>query len=152
MAAGDFVVFDQALLDMLDKKHDFENDTFKLALVTSSVTPSATTSDPRWGAGGSTNMTTYEVTPGGNYSTGGVSLGGATTTLTGGAAYYDDGDVSIAQHASNPAGARWGFVYNSTSAGKEGVGFLDLGTTIDLSVGAFSVTWNASGIFSLNQA
>ena len=65
---------------------------------------------------------------------------------------FDADDISIAQHASNPTNARWGILYNDTSAGKECVGFVDLGAAIDLSAGAFSITWNASGIASLNQA
>ena len=62
---------------------------------------------------------------------------------------FDASDVSIAQDASNPNNARWGIIYNDTSAGKEAVAFLDLGGVTDLSAGAFRVTWNANGIFSL---
>ncbi len=152
MAAGDVVFFDQWLVDVAEKKHDHETDTFKVGLITSAVTPSATTSDPRWGAGGSTNFSTNEVAPGGNYTTGGPTIGNPSVTLSGGAAVLDGDDISVAQHASNPTNGRWGIIYNSTSAGKEGVGYVDLGTAIDLSAGAFSITWNASGIASLNQA
>jgi hypothetical protein len=56
--------------------------------------------------------------------------------------------VSIAQNASNPNNARWAVIYNDTSAGKEAVAFVDLGGVTDLTAGAFSITWNASGIFS----
>lgn len=152
MAAGDIVFFDQWLVDVQEGLHDHENDTFKLGLVTSSVTPAATTADPRWGAGGTTNLSSDQVTPGGNYSTGGPTIANPTCTLTGGAGVWDGDDISIAQNASNPTNARWGIIYNDTDTGKRAVGYLDLGTTIDLSAGAFSVTWNASGISSMNQA
>lgn len=152
MAAGDIVFFDQWLVDVQEKLHDHENDTFKLGLITSAVTPAATTTDPRWGAGGSTNLSSSQVTPGGNYSTGGPTIGNPTCTLTGGAGVWDGDDISIAQNASNPTNARWGIIYNDTDTGKRAIGYLDLGTTIDLSAGAFSVTWNASGISSMNQA
>jgi hypothetical protein len=152
MAAGDIVYFDQWCVDVQEAVHNMETDTFKLGLITSAVTPAATTTDPRWGSGGSTNFSSSQVTPGGNYSTGGPSIANPTMTLTGGAGVFDGDDISIAQHASNPTNARWGIIYNDTAAGKNAVGYLDLGAAIDLSAGAFAVTWNASGISSLNQA
>lgn len=152
MATGDVVYFDQWCADVQKKKHDHETDTFKVGLITSAATPLATTPDPRWGAGGTTNFSTNQVTPGGNYATGGPSAANPGVSLAGGAGVFDADDISIAQHASNPTNARWGIIYNDTSAGKECVGFVDLGTAIDLSAGAFSITWNASGIASLNQA
>jgi hypothetical protein len=152
MAAGDIVYFDQWCVDVQEAVHNMETDTFKLGLITSAVTPAATTTDPRWGSGGSTNFSSSQVTPGGNYSTGGPTIANPTVTLTGGAGVFDGDDISIAQHASNPTNARWGIIYNDTAAGKNAVGYLDLGAAIDLSAGAFAVTWNASGISSLNQA
>lgn len=152
MAAGDIVYFDQWLVDVQEAVHNMETNTFKLGLITSAVTPSATTADPRWGAGGSTNLSSNQVTPGGNYASGGPTIGNPTVSLTGGAGVFDGDDVSIAQDASNPTNARWGIIYNDTAAGKNAVGFVDLGAAIDLSAGAFSCAWNASGVSSLNQA
>jgi len=152
MAAGDIVFFDQYTADVQEALHDQENDTFKLGLINSAVTPSATTTDPRWGAGGSTNLSTNQVTPGGNYASGGPTIANPTVTLTDGAGVFDADDVSIAQHASNPNDARWGIIYNDTDAGKRALGYLDLGANIDLSAGALSVAWSASGISSINQA
>lgn len=151
MAAGDVFVFDQFMVDVQEKIHDLENDSVKVALITSAVTPAVTDADPRWGAGGTTNFSTSQVTPGGNYTTGGSAAATPSVTLTGGAAVFDAGDISIAQHASNPTNARWGIMYNDTAAGKNCIGYVDLGTTINLSAGAFSITWNASGITSMNQ-
>jgi hypothetical protein len=152
VSAGDIVYFDQWLVDVQEGLHDMENDTPKLGLITSAVTPAATTPDPRWGAGGATNLSSSQVTPGGNYSSGGPTIANPTVTLTGGAAVFDGDDISIAQNASNPTNARWGIIYNDTDTGKRAIGYLDLGADINLSAGAFSVAWNASGISSLNQA
>ena len=152
MAAGDFLVFDQFLVDVQEGLHDLENDTIKLGLVTASVTPAVTTSDGRWGAGGSTNFTTNQVTPGGNYSSGGPTVANPTVTLTGGAAVFDGGDITINQNGSNPTNARWGILYNDTDAGKRAIGYLDLGAATDLTSGDFVVSWSASGIHSFNQA
>jgi hypothetical protein len=148
MAAGDVTLFNEFKEDVGQKIHNLSSDTFKLGLVTNAVTPAATTADPRWGAGGSTNLSSSQVTPGGNYSTGGPTLASTTWSETSGTATFDAADVSIAQNASNPNNARWGIIYNDTSAGKEAVAFVDLGGVTDLTAGAFSITWNASGIFS----
>lgn len=152
MAVGDIIAFDQFLVDVQEGLHDLENDTIKLGIVTNSTVPTATTADPRWGAGGTTDFSANEVTPGGNYSTGGPTLANPTVTLSGGAGVFDTDDVSIAQDASNPSGAYWGFVYNDTDTGKRGILFVELGTAVDLSAGAFSVTWNGSGIHQIDQA
>ncbi|MBP6772729.1 MAG: hypothetical protein KA154_06980 [Gemmatimonadaceae bacterium] len=152
MAAGDIVFYDAFLVNVQEKVFNLETDTIKLGLVTSTYTPTATDAAPCWGAGGTTNTSTNQVTPGGNYVTGGASVANPTVTLTGGAGVFDGDDVSIAQHASNPTNARWGVLYSDTATNKECLGYVDLGTTIDLSAGAFSVTWNASGIMSMNQA
>lgn len=130
------------------KIHNLNTDALHLGLVTSSTTPTASTADPRWGAGGSTDWSTNEVTPGGNYSSGGPDIVN-TYAESSGTATLDAGDVSILENASNPTNARWGIAYNNTSAGKEVVFFLDLGAVIDLSAGDFSVTWHANGILQL---
>jgi hypothetical protein len=73
--------------------------------------------------------------------------------LVGGAAVFDaDDPPSIAQDPANPTNARWAPVYNDTDPGKRCVGYLDLGADIDLSAGTFSITWNANGVYSLDQA
>lgn len=152
MAAGDVVWFDQALVDAWNKVHNLSSDTIKVGLITTSTTPSATTSNPCWGAGGSTNMSTNEVTAGGNYSAGGVTLTTVTSTLSSGKHKFDADDVAITQHASNPTNARWAIIYNDTATNKNCLGYVDLGSDINLSLGNFSITWNASGISTTDQA
>lgn len=107
--------------------------TIKAGFITSSTTPSITDSDPRWGAGGSQNYSTNEVTPGGSYSAGGVtitspasSLSGAVTSLTA------TSPLSVAANASNPTNARWIVYYDSTDAGKHVFGYTDLGGVVSL--------------------
>lgn len=149
MSQGDFTWFDQAKLNLGLKVFNLETDVVKLALVTNSVTPTASTADPCWGAGGSTNLSSYEVTPGGNYSAGGSTVASNVFTLASGTATFDGNDVAIAQHASNPTNARWGILYSDTATNKNALGFLDLGGVTDLSVGGFSAAPNASGIMTL---
>lgn len=152
MAQGDVVFFDQFLVDVLEKRHDLEADDIKLALITNAVTPAATDADPRWGAGGSTNFSSNQVTPGGNYSTGGASIANPAVTLTGGLAMFDGDDVTWAQNASNPTNATWGIIYNNTDAGLRCLGYVDLGGAFNMTTGPLSVVWNANGLARLNQA
>ncbi len=149
MAQGDVTLFDSFKLDIGEKVHNLGADTYKFGLVTNAVTPSASTADPRWGAGGTTNLASSQVTPGGNYSTGGPTIASTTWTESGGVVTFDGADISIASNASNPNNARWGIIYNDTSTGKEAVAYVDLGGVTDLTAGAFANNWSASGIFSL---
>jgi hypothetical protein len=148
MAAGDVVVFNQFFADVGLAVHNLDTATIRLGLITNAVTPAATTADPRWGAGGSTNFDTNEVTAGGNYAAEGPDVAG-TYSQAAGTGTFDATDVSIAQNASNPTNARWGIIYNDTAAGNQCVAYIDLGSVIDLSTGTFTITWNASGIFTM---
>lgn len=108
-------------------------DTIKMAIITNAQTPGITDSDPRWGAGGSQNYSTAEVTPGGNYSAGGVTLSGTTSTLSGAVTSLNaTSPVTIAANASNPTGAYWAIFYDSTEAGKHVFGFMDLAGSLSL--------------------
>ena len=73
-------------------------------------------------------------------------------TLSGGAGVFDGDDISILQDGANPTDALWGIIYNDTAAGKQVIGYIDLGAVTDLSSGDFSIAWNAAGISSMNQA
>jgi hypothetical protein len=150
MAVGDVTIFNKFKEDIGRSVHNLHTNTIKLGLVTSSVTPAASTSDPRWGAGGSTNLSSNEVTPGGNYSTGGPTIANTTYTVTSATATFDGDNVTILQNASNPSNAEWGIIYNDTAAGKQAIAFIELGG-VDLSAGEFAVNWNASGIFTLGD-
>lgn len=155
MAAGDIFVFDQFLVDVQEGVHDLENDTLKLGLITAiSPEPSVDVADPRWGAGGTTNYSTSEVTIGSpsNYQTGGPTIANNSVTLIAGAAVFDADDLTISQAVGNPGAARWAVIYNDTAAGKNAIAYMDLGSSTDLSAGDFTSAWAAGGITSTNQA
>ncbi len=147
MATGSCTFFDRFILDLGDKVHLLSSDNINMGIVTNTTVPTAATADPRWGAGGTTNFSSNEVTPGGNYSTGGPELTAVITdpwTAVTGGAKLDLDNVSIAANASNPTGAYWGIVYNNTATGKQCIGFIELGTAVDLT-GGLTVTWAAGG-------
>jgi len=152
MAAGDVFVFDQFFVDVLSKLHDLSSDTIKIAFITDAVTPAVTDADPRWGAGGSTNYSTNEVTPGGNYSTGGETITNVSVTLSSGKGVFDGDNISIAVNGSNPTNARWGIIYNDTDAGKRAIAYFDIGSVFSLASDQFDIQWAASGIIDFDQA
>lgn len=152
MATGDITWFDQALLDLGEKIHDLSTDVLKLGLVTSVVTPAADTADPRWGAGGGTNLSTNAVATGTAW-TGPVTLASVTWTIVAGTPTLDAADpAQIAQDAGGFTNARWGIIYNDTAAGKQALCFIDLGSDRSIVTGPLSITFNASGVLTLNQA
>jgi len=151
MAQGDVTIFQQFIEDVGNKVHNLDSDAIKMGLIDSVQTPAATSADPRWGAGGTVNFDTNEVSQtGGTYAAEGLDIT-ATWSQTTGTGTFDATDVSTwTQNASNPDDSRWGIIYNSTSAGKECIAYLDLGAIFDMTTGDLNVTWNASGIFTVS--
>jgi len=139
MASGDITFFHQFKVDLGNKIHDLDTDTWKVGLITSAVTPAAADAAPHWGGTGTTNYSTNQVTPGGNYATGGPSLTALAYTNSSGAVSWQAAKVSIASHASNPTNARWGIIYNSTDANKRAAAYVDLGSARDLTQGLFEI-------------
>jgi hypothetical protein len=154
MATGDIKWISGGLLAIGNKIHNLSSDTFKVGLVTSVVTPAIADTDGRWGAGGSVNYATNQVTPGGNYSTGGPALASVGWTNVSNVPTLRADDVAIAQHASNPTNARWGIIYNDTDASKRAIAFVDLGSDRNLTTGAFSIDFGGAGrdVLTLTQS
>lgn len=145
MAQGDIVVFDEAKAFMIDGGWEAA-DTIKLALLTAAVTPTAGDTTPALG-----DYT--QVTAGGNYTAGGETLDtlGNMVTEAGGTMTFDDTGATVQwlQNAGNPTNARWGLVYNDTDASDLAICYLDLGAAVDMTAGDLTITWNASGIFTI---
>ena len=143
MAVGDVIEFNQFKVDLGNKIHDLDNDTFKFGFITAAVTPSAADPAPHFGGTGTTNYATNEVTPGGNYSAGGPSAALLSYADSAGVVSWNANKISIAQHASNPTNARWIIAYNSTDVNKRAVYFVDLGSVRDLTAGLFEFKFNS---------
>ena len=70
--------------------------------------------------------------------------------VSGGTATFDSAtNPTWAQNASNPTNARYAIIYNDTDASDRAIAFVDLGSTIDMTVGSLTLTWNASGLFTV---
>jgi hypothetical protein len=143
MAAGDVIIFDQFGVDLGNKIHDLDGDTWKVGFITSSTTPADSDAAPHFGGTGTTNMATNECSAGGNYSAGGVTLTSVAYSNSAGVVSWVAAKISVAQHASNPTNARWGILYNSTDANKRCAAYLDFGSVIDLTQGPFEFRFNS---------
>lgn len=137
MAAGDITVYHQFKIDLGNKIHDLDSDTWKVGFITSAVTPAVADAEPHWGGTGTTNLSTNQVTPGGNYATGGVTLTTMAFTNSAGTVSWKADKIVIAQNASNPTNARWGILYNNTDTNKRCAAILDFGSDINLTTGPF---------------
>ena len=150
MAAGDYITFEEAKAYMLE---DFVSaNIIKLALITSAVVPTAADAVPGMHAGATVTYT--EVTAGGAYVAKGETLDtfGNMITEVGGTVTFDDTGASVTwlQNASSPTNARYGIIFNSSDTGLErAIGFIDLGAVFDMTAGDLTITWNASGIFTV---
>lgn len=149
MARGDVHIF--AAFELNAKKGTAINlgsDTIKLGIVNNTTVPTVSTADPRWGAGGTTNFATNEVTTGTSYSAGGPSLTSVTYTQASGVNTFTAANVTVAQDATGFTTGYYGILYDSTDAGKHAIGFIDLGGPVSIQGGALNITWNGSGIFT----
>jgi hypothetical protein len=144
MATGDFTVFEEAKAYMIDSGWEAADD-IKVALVTNAVNPTAGDTTPA--------LADYtQVTPGGNYTAGGISIGtlSACVSEAAGTMTFDSAtNPSWAVHASNPTNAYWGIVYNDTDAGDAAIGFVELGGPINMSAAALTITWHSSGLYTI---
>lgn len=144
MARGDVVVFNEAKAKMLDGDWA-STDHFYCAICDNTAKPTAAFATPTLG-----DFT--EVGNGGTYTTGGTDLGTLADLVTEAAGvmtFLTAVNPTWAQDAGNDVDAFWGIIYNYTDAGKDAVAFVDLGGPVDMSAGDLTITWSASGIFTI---
>lgn len=144
MARGDMTVFDEAKAYMIDGDWT-STDTIKCAVLDNTTTPTAGDTTPALG-----DYT--EVGTAGTYTAGGTSLGSLATLVTeaaGTMTFDSTTNPSWAQNASNDTDAYWGLIYNDTVVGDPAIAFVDLGGPVDMTAGDLTITWNASGIFTI---
>lgn len=142
MAVGDVTFFEEAKAYMIDGGWEAADDV-KCAILDNTVTPAAGDTTPA--------LTDYtEVGTAGTYVAGGTSLGNLGTLVTeaAGTMTFDSGtNPTWAQDASNDTDAFWALVYHVTTG--QAICFVDLGGPADMTAGPLTITWNASGIFTI---
>jgi hypothetical protein len=125
-----------------NKEVDFDSDTIKVALLSSSYTPNQDTDD-YWN-----DVSSYEVS-GTGYTAGGATLANKSVTYTSGTnvTKFDADDVSW---TSSTITARYAVIYDSTGTASTSalIGYVDFGSNQSSSSGTFSIVWDAAGIFT----
>lgn len=154
MATGTIKWFAQGLHDLGNKLHDLDTDDWRMGIVTTATVPAVNTAAPHWGGTGTTNFATNQVSTGGTTYTVPIVLASEAWTLTATGAAMDFADISLAQDASGFANGAYGIIYNNTDANKRAIGYVELssGGTLSIVAGPVTITLNASGVLSLDQA
>lgn len=138
------LVYNSFKKKIMDGSIDLDTDTIKIALVTSSYTPSAD-NDDFWD-----DVSANEVGASGTYS-----AGGATLTVTISQDNTDDEGVFDATDVSWTTAtitARYAVIYKSTGVAGTSplVCLIDFGGNQTSSGGTFAITFAAEGILNLN--
>jgi hypothetical protein len=121
---------------------DWDTDTIKLMLTTSTYTPNASTHDFK-------DDITNEVT-GTNYVAGGTALASKSVTESAGVVTVDAADITWSQHASGFSNARYAVLYKDTGVAATSlvVGYIDFTSDKGNVSGDLTVQFNAAGIFT----
>ena len=134
------------LLKALNKEVDFDSDTIKVALLSSSYTPDQDAHDYF------NDVSTYEVT-GTGYTSGGSTLSSKTAT-------YDSAsnvivlDAADVTWSASTITARYAVVYDSTGTASTSalIGYVDFGSDQSSTNGNFTITWDSTGIVRITVA
>ena len=144
MASGLYVTpFENNLEQTANYTIDFSSvtaDRFKCMLTTASWTPNYSTHSIK-------SDVTNEVS-GAGYSAGGESLTSITFATSGGTITWDAADVEWT--SSTIAGAAFAVIYDDDLTNKPLICAIDFGGAFSTTSGTFKITWNASGIFTLD--
>lgn len=135
-------MYGNALLKALNKEVDWDTDTIKVMLCTSSYTPNQDTHIYK-------SSVTNEVT-GTGYTAGGATLSNKTINYTDSTntIKLDADDVTWSESTIT---ARYAVIYDATGTDSTSVllGYVDFGEDKVSSAGDFKITWDSAGIFAI---
>lgn len=134
------------VLKALNKEIDFDTDTIKVALLSSSYTPDQDAHDYF------NDVSANEVS-GTGYTAGGNTLASKTAT-------YDSAnnvvilDAADTTWASSTITARYAVIYDSTGTSSTSplIGYVDFGSDQSSTSGNFTITWDSTGIVRITVA
>ena len=143
MARGDLTLFEEFANQLGSENHVFEaaGDTIRVALFTASRTFAAADASPAYSS-------TNEVS-GTGYTAGGATIASQSYNEASGVATFDGADVTWSQNASGFTGATSALIYNDSNASDMAIGWVDLGSAVSQQDGDVTISWNASGIFTV---
>jgi hypothetical protein len=146
MAVSGSGLYVVTLIDVLDATQlavDLSLTTNKWAMFTNTITPNFTTD------------TAYGVAPynanevsGTGYTAGGAVVASPTLTGSGGIVTFDQADTSWS--ASTITNARAALLYADALAGNNAICLVDFTADYSTVNGTFLITWNASGVFTID--
>lgn len=138
-------VYGLAMQSIINKEIDFDSDTVKVMLCTSSYTPNQDTHRYK-------SDVTNEIT-GTGYTAGGVTLASKTVTYTGGSNTLTL-DCADPQWTSSTLTARYAVFYGSTGTDSTSplICYWDFGADVSSSAGTFTLTIDATGLLTLTTA
>lgn len=126
---------------------DFLSDAIHVALVTSAYTPAQDTHD-FWD-----DVVANEAS-GGGYTANGAALANKTLGYTAGTNVIK-GDADDSAWAASTLTARYAVIYDrtpATDATRPLIGYVDFGADVSTTAGTLTISWNASGIFTITVA
>ncbi len=135
------IAFNKLKYNILTKNVDLVNDDIKIALVSSSYTPSEDHNE--WAD------VSYDEVVGTNYTAGGSSLTTKTVTQDDilNIVIFDADDVAW---TASTITARYAVLYDDTLAGKDLLCVFDFTADKSSSNSTFSILWDTEGIFTIS--
>jgi hypothetical protein len=135
-------LYTKLYLSAFNKELDLLADDIKVALCTSSYTPSQTTHDYF------DDITNEVSSSGTGYTSGGATLGTKTHVASSTTVTFDSADVTW---TTSTITARYAIIYLSTGTASTSplIGYIDFGADISSSSSDLTIAWNASGIFTV---
>lgn len=135
-------MYNLAFTALANKEIDWGSDTIKVALCTSSYTPSQSTHNYY-------DDITNEVSNGNGYTTGGATLANKTEAFVGQVKQFKADDTSW---SNSTITARYAIIYDDTPATagtKPLIGYVDFGADVTSTAGAFTIEWHDDGLFTI---
>lgn len=135
-------VYNSAITALANKEIDWGTDTIKVMLLTSSYTPNQASHDY-------VDDVVGNQVSGTGYTAGGATLANKTEAYSGQVKQFKADNVSW---ATSTITAHYAVIYDdtpATNATKPLIAYVDFDADIVSSGGAFTITWDASGIFTV---
>lgn len=122
---------------------DWNTDTIKVALVSSSYTPSITADDYF------SDVSAYEVS-GTNYTAGGAIISNISVSVASNKVVVDGDDVSWASNAGGFTNARYAIIYKATGTASTSplIGYINFTGDRGNTIAPLLIVWSSSGIIT----
>lgn len=143
---GTATLFQETLMRMAKGELLLHSDTLKLVIVDDTLIPAPDDTTPTY-----SDYSANEVSNGGNYVTGGVTLTTVAVAMVAGICTVTCDDVNIAMDASGFTDGSHGIICDTTATGTPALGFVQLddadGNPVNEQAGPVDVEWAGGVLF-----